>query len=171
MSYQIKSIRFLVRETAPARFASALGKKGQAKSAERVTSPLCHVHMVLRDGSGNEAFGCSADRLSVRWLDKRTERSKGSKLRDLVSLIEYAGKDFLDEQTFETPFAKWRSCHAKIMAEGRRRDQEDLTSTFASALLERAMLDGICRLEKKPFFVMAKADRLGIDAGQISTLR
>lgn len=167
MSYQIKKIRFFVRETAPARFASALGKKGQAKTAKRVTSPLCHVHMTLKDDSGSEVFGCSADRLSVRWLDKREGRTKGRKLRELASLIEYAAEVYLDGRKIETPFEKWRSCHKRIMAEGRRRNQEDLTSTFASALVERAMLDGVCRLAKRPFFVMAKADGLGIDAGAV----
>lgn len=140
MSYQITGVRFFMRETAPARFASALGKQGQAKTGKRVTSPLCHVHIELKDDTGAEAFGCSADRLSVRWLDKRQGRTKGRKLRELVSLIEYAGKTYLDGGKFENPFEKWRSCHKRIMNEGRRRDQEDLTSTFASALLERASL-------------------------------
>ena len=86
MSYQITRVRFLVRETAPARIPSALGRKAlEGNEREYVRSPLCHVHLVLQDSEGNETFGCSADRLSVRWLDKRAGRSKSQKLNELVA--------------------------------------------------------------------------------------
>ena len=142
MSFAIESINFFVRESKPARFASALGKAGQGgKKPERVTSPLCHVRMTIKDSDGNSSFGCSADRLSVRWLDKRPGRSKGKKLRELVALVKRASEIYLAEPKFESPFSKWLACHPQIMAEGQKNDQEDLTSTFASALLERAVIE------------------------------
>ena len=162
MSYSIERIQFYVRETRPARFASALGKAGQdGKKPENLTSPLCHVRMTIKDSEGNTTFGCSADRLSVRWLDKRPGRDKGLKLRDLVSLIEHAGGLYLAEVEFESPFDKWIDCHEKIVESGRARGQEDLTSSFASALMERAMIDGVCRLAGKSLFSMLRTDELG----------
>lgn len=168
MNYTIKSIQFFVRETKPARFASALGKAGQkGKKVQRVTSPLAHVRMVIRDDQGNETFGTSADRLSVRWLDKRPGRDKGLKLRELVSLLEFAGQQYSAKGKFETPFAKWQDCHPKIMQEGRKQNQEELTAAFASALLERALLDGVSRLAGKPLFTMLQDDQLGFDPAAI----
>ncbi len=168
MSFAIESINFYVRESKPARFASALGKAGQgAKKPERVTSPLCHVRMTIKDSDGNSSFGCSADRLSVRWLDKRPGRSKGKKLRELVALVKRASEIYLAEPKFESPFSKWLACHPQIMAEGQKNNQEDLTSTFASALLERAVIDGVCRLARKPFFRMLREDKLGFRPGRV----
>ena len=162
MSYRIEEIRFYVRETRPGRLAVALGKRiAGAEPAKPTTNPLAHVRMVLRDADGNESFGCSGDRLSVRWLDKRPGRSHARKLHDLVDLIEMAGRTYLAEPSFETPFDKWLASHHRIMEAGRSRGQEDLSSTFASALLERAMLDACCRLEKRSLFDMTADDRLG----------
>lgn len=171
ISYVIDNIRFYVRETEPARFPSALGKAAQGdQKPEHVTSPLCHVRMEMRDDQGNESFGCSADRLSVRWLDKRPGRDKSLKLKELVGLIELAGRQYLETPGFETPFAKWQACHPKIMQAGRAADQEDLTSAFASALLERAMLDGVSRLAGRSFFEMVRDDRLGFRPQQVHPL-
>ena len=162
LMFQIKNIEFFVRETKPARFPSALGKAGQSgKKPEHVTSPLCHVRMVIKDSEGNESFGCSADRLSVRWLDKRPGRTKAGKLRSLVELIEFARDMYLATPRFESPFQKWLACHPLIMMAGQRRDEEDLTSTYVSSLLERAMIDGVCRLAGRPLFEMLRDDRLG----------
>jgi len=123
--------------------------------------------MILRDDTGQTTFGCSADRLSVRWLDKRPGRSIGEKRRELVSLIKAARELYLAKPDFATPFAKWRQCHGEIMTAGRAANQEDLTSSFASALLERAMLDAVCRLNDKSLFEMLQRDELGFRPGEL----
>lgn len=168
MTYRIEQVRLFVRETPPGRMAFALGKQADASPADQhMTSPLAHVHLVLKDDTGATTFGCAADRLSVRWLDKRPGRSKGRKLRELVSLIEFARQVHLDHREFETPFDQWHHCHRAIMSRGRDSGQEDLTSSFASALFERALLDGASRLAGKPLFEMVRDDRLGIKPGAI----
>jgi len=163
MSYEVKTVRFLVRETVPARLPSALGKRAlEAGARQYVRSPLCHVHMVVADRDGNESFGCSADRMSVRWLDKRPGREKARKLRDLATLIEYAGEVYLKAGPFETPFVFWRDNHQAIMKFGTGQDQERLTSTFVSSLLERALSDAICRLHGVGIHKALQENLLGI---------
>lgn len=163
MSYQVKAVRFFVRETVPARLPSALGKKAlEAGSRQYVRSPLCHVHMVVADENGTESYGCSADRMSVRWLDKRPGREKASKRRDLVALIEYAGEVYRRSGIIETPFACWKKNHPEIMEFGAKHDQERLTSTFASALLERALTDAVCRLRGVGIHKALQENILGI---------
>lgn len=168
MTYEIKNIRFYVRETKPARFPSALGKAARSNQPpQHVTSPLCHVRLTLRDDQGNETFGCAADRLSVRWLDKRPGRTTGLKRRELAALIRYASELYLKSPRFETPFEKWRELHPAIIRAGRDRKQELLTSSFASALLERAVLDGVCRLAGKALFEMLRDDELGFRPAEL----
>ena len=85
MSYRIESIELYVRDTKPGRMAFSLGKTiGTEKAKLATTSPLGHVRLVLKNSAGDRAFGCAADRLSVRWLDKRPGRSKDLKRRELV---------------------------------------------------------------------------------------
>jgi len=163
MSYRIEAIELYVRETRPGRMAFALGKKGGAgEAAQGVVSPLGHLRLILKDSEGNETFGCSADRLSVRWLDKRPDRSPGRKLRELVDLIHIARQVALQQGPFESPFGLWRDIDSKIHHAGRAADQVELTSSFASALIERAVIDALCRLEHRSVFEMVRQDRLGI---------
>lgn len=161
MSYTIKHIELYVRETAPGRIAF---KIGSAAKAERRTNPLAHVRLVLADDKGREAFGCSGDRLSVRWLDKRPGRDRGLKLRELVDLIYEARGIYLGAPKLETPFGKWLEAHPKIMAAGARTKQEGLSSSFASALIERALVDACCRLNNASVFQMLRDERLGFAA-------
>lgn len=168
MSYRIESIELYVRETKPNRMAFSLGKTiGTEKAKLRTTSPLAHVRLVLRNSEGETTFGCAADRLSVRWLDKRPGRDLDLKRRELVRLIYTARDIVLREREFETPFEKWQGFHAEVMKAGRAQGQEDLTSSFASALFERAITDAVCRLAHRPVFDMLAGDRLGFRPAEI----
>ncbi len=168
MPYTIESIELFVRETKPGRMLFTLGKHGDAtQRTEGLTSPLAHVRLVLSDGAGRKRFGCSADRLSVRWLDKRPGRSQDLKRRELVALIETAREIALATTPFAHPFGCWRQTHPAIMRAGAERNQEALTSAFASALIERAVLDAFCRIENVSFFQAVKEERLGIELAAI----
>jgi hypothetical protein len=142
MAYRIQTIELYMRETPPNRVSMSIGRMGS--EGTRSTSPIAHVRMIVRDSAGNETFGCAADRLSVRWLDKRPDREQGRKLRELVKLV-YDARDIYRSEAneFETPFAEWQARHPRIVRAGKDSGQEELTSAFASALFERAMLDAV----------------------------
>ena len=168
MAYQIRRIELYVRESPPGRMAFSLGKKGSVDVTKGRVSPLGHVRMIVADSKGNETFGCSADRLSVRWLDKRPGRSLDLKRRELVTLIEQARALYLEEgKEFSSPFELWQRCHSQIMRLGAKANQESLTSSFASALFERAVVDACCRHQDLPVFVAAKLGRLGFQPASI----
>ncbi len=168
MNYRIRSIELYVRDTPPNRMAFSLGKKIlSADAKKKATSPLGHVRLILTDTRGNETYGTSADRLSVRWLDKRPGRDHDRKRRELVHLIHAAREIMLDAPRFDSPFALWRMQHPRIMQLGKAQGQEELTSAFVSALMERAVLDAVCRIEDQPLFSMIKQDRIGFRPGEI----
>jgi hypothetical protein len=168
MSYRIQAIELYVRETLPGRMAFSLGKKGGAGDVQQgLLNPLGHVRLVLKDSSGRETFGCSGDRLSVRWLDKRADRSFDQKRRELVELIETARTIALAHREFETPFEFWQTTSPEILKAGRAAGQEDLTSALASSLMERAVIDAVCRISDVSVFQAAEQDRLGIRPGDV----
>ena len=168
MSYTIASIQLYLRETPPGRMAFALGRDGgPGQQMPRLTSPLAHIRIELRGLDGASTWGCAGDRLSVRWLDKRPGRERGQKLRELVRLIYQVRDLYLKQPQFETPFECWHARHPQIMQLGKAAGQEDLTSSFASALFERAVIDGFCRLHNKTFFDMLAAEQIGIEPAQV----
>jgi len=158
--FHIETIDLFTRVSPPGRMAFAIGKQ-DGKPAKPLSNPVGYVRMGLRDAEGNRAFGCSGERLSVRWLDKRPGRPRHQKLVELVGLIEQARRIYLEGPNFDQPFDQWLSCYKRILHAGREAGQVDLTSAFASSLMERAMLDGVCRLAGRPLFDMVREDRLG----------
>lgn len=172
-TFQIKAIELYVRETRPGRMMFSLGKQEsesatQGKAATGgLINPLGHVRLILQSSTGEEVFGCAADRLSVRWLDKRGDRSFDQKRRELVSLIQTVAAAITSFKEFETPWEFWRQTHPFTMQLGAEREQEELTSSFVSALYERAVLDAYCRYHQQPLFTMLKQGRLGFQAGEL----
>ncbi len=159
--YHIESIQLYTRLTPPPRMDFAIGKQ-HGPPSEPLSNPIGHVRMVLQDADGNRTFGCSGSRLSVRWLDKRKGRDRHQKLCDLVGLIEHAREVYLRRPSFNSPFDQWLACYHDIHRAGLAAEQVDLAAAFASSLMERAMLDAVCRLAGKSLFRMVREDRLGV---------
>lgn len=162
--YQIERIDLLIRQTPPPRMMFSLGKQtpGQPKP-KPAAGVLAHVRVILRGPDGETAFGASGDRMSVRWLDKRPGRSNELKHRELVELLYRSRDIYMAAAPFESPFEYWLGCYKRVMDEGRKQGQEDLTSCYASAILERAILDAFCRLHGESMFEMVQTNQLGVD--------
>jgi len=170
MSYSIKTIDIFVREMPPNRMQFAIGKSSQdqgkfIEAGKRRPRALLLVRLELEYASKGEKtlIACSGDRPSFGWLDKRPGRTPDQKLHDLISLVKKAREIYLENgRKFDSPFALWHDCYKKIMAYGRANGYEDLSSSYASALFERAVIDAACRAGNLSFFDMVKTGKLGI---------
>ncbi|MDF2376562.1 MAG: hypothetical protein P1U81_09985 [Verrucomicrobiales bacterium] len=172
MSYQLESAELFVREMPPDRLNFGIGKSsegGKAKSAaNRRPGAILLLRVQVKTSDGRSAVGCSGDRPSFGWLDKRPGKSPEEKLTMLLDLVENSQEIYLEKgSNFASPFALWQSAFSAVAAYGEDHDCEDLMVSYASALLERAVIDAVCRVEEKPFATMVREDRLGINAGSI----
>ncbi len=163
MAYHIESIEVFVRETPPGRMAFLIGKQeGNKPPPKRRPRGILICRMNITDDRGRKSWGASGDRPSFGWLDKRKKYGSEQKLARLFALVNSARKVWLDSPKFETPFAQWKKCHAEIQGIGKTTDHESLSSSYASALFERAMIDAVCRLHGESVFEFLKRDRLGL---------
>lgn len=163
MSYHIESINVHVRELTPDRMSFQLG----SKPVRRRPRGVLLVRMEVADDRGRRSWGVSGDRPSFGWLDKRPQYDPDQKLQRLFTLVGAARDIYLDSPKFDSPFAHWHECYQKVQKLGAETGHEPLTSSYASALFERAMIDAVCRLEKLSVFEALEGDRLGFDAGLV----
>lgn len=171
MTYRISSVDLYMRETPSPRMDFFIGK-GKAVFPKHLRA-LAEVRMTLSgDGGGAPVFGCAADWPSVGWLDKREGISAEQKLVGLLELVAFAAEIYAGEggDGFNSPFALWYSCYQQILAEGRRKGLEDLSSAFASSILERALIDAVCRVEGRNFLSALESDIFKIRAGDVHDL-
>lgn len=168
MAYRIESIQLYMRETQSPRMDFFIGKGKTVFPKHLRALAEARLTLVRADGT-SRAFGCSADWPSVGWLDKRPGLSSEEKLSGLLGLVAYAADAYAAEggSPFASAFGLWRACHGQILAEGRRRGQEDLSAAFASSLLERALIDAVCRIEGRTFLDALRDDTLCIRPGEV----
>jgi len=172
MRYQLESAELFVRKMPPDRLNFGIGKSdegGEAKSsAKRRPSAILLARVRIETSDGRSAVGCSGDRPSFGWLDKRPDKSPAVKLSMLLDLVESSREIYLEQGAdFASPFGLWQAAYPAVATFAKEHDYEDLMASYASALFERAVIDGVCRIEGKPFATMVREDRLGIDPGAI----
>lgn len=171
MPYTIKALDLFVRQLPPDRMSFSIGKgsgEDQAITAKkRRPSAVILVRLELSDGK-KTVVGCSGDRPSFGWLDKRPDRTPEQKLAALLDLVQKAREVYLKQgQSFESPFQLWLTSYREVMDLGKAADQESLMASYASALFERAVIDAVCKAQGLSFFDAVKGDKLGIDAAMV----
>ncbi|MFT4688567.1 MAG: hypothetical protein ACKVHO_03885 [Verrucomicrobiia bacterium] len=168
MTYRIESIEVFVRETPPGRMAFLIGKQqGNQPPPKRRPRGILLCRMTMSDDRGRVVRGMSGDRPSFGWLDKRKHYDSDQKLQRLFALLESARKIWLAEPRFKSPFRQWLTCHSEVQRIGRETDHESLTASYVSALIERAMIDGVCRLHNLSVFDFLHQGKLDFDPGQV----
>lgn len=143
MKYKIEQIDLLIRETPPDRQLFAIGSGQPSKRRPRA---ILLARLLLSDDRGRSTWGVSGDRPSFGWLDKRPEFAPEEKLERLFELVRGA-RDIYLGGSFDSPFRYWQECHLEVVRLGAEQNHETLSSAYASALMERALLDAFCRLE------------------------
>ena len=175
MKYRIEAIDLLIRPLPADRFDFAIGKqvtppedaKTDPRQPPRRPPAFGVCRLTLKTDDGRTIIGCSGDRPSYGWLDKRRNRDPLTKLRTLVELMHSARDIWLAKPEFDSLFPHWLARHREIEAVGAEQGHEPLSSAFASAFIERAVTDAVCRAEGLSIFEAVKQDRLGIDPGLV----
>ena len=172
MDYSIESIELFVREMPADRMSFGIGKAdgaGKTKATKkRRPRAILLTRLTLKAEGKDVVIGCSGDRPSFGWLDKRPDKTPEEKLTLLLDLVEDARQIYFEcGKSFETPFDLWLEAEAKVKEKARARGGEDLMSSFASALFERAVIDAFCRATKSSFFRAFQENMFGIEPGKV----
>jgi L-alanine-DL-glutamate epimerase-like enolase superfamily enzyme len=126
---------------------------------------LPHVFVkVILSIDGTEEAGQSADHLPPKWFTKDPDTPVETEIADMEASIRQA-VDAATSINAETPFAFWRQLYDRLMSPPRF---PSLLQHFGISLVERAMLDAVCRHEGQPLWKLIHHDRLGVDLGSLS---
>lgn len=163
MRFRIESIDLFIRRLPPDRIVFSIGNLKQARRPD--ACGLCRL--ILKTDDGRRVTGCSGDRPSYGWLDKRPGLEPAEKLRDLVSLLESGRDAWLEQPAFDSVFDHWLDRHRTIMALGAAAGHEPLSASYASAFIERAVIDAVCRATLNPVGSAIQQGILGLRPGAV----
>jgi L-alanine-DL-glutamate epimerase-like enolase superfamily enzyme len=111
-------------------------------------APQAFVHARIRLENGKEAEGAAAELLAPKWFDKNPALSNADNFEQLRASMRAARKQYLDS--------------ASNTAFGHSRPSVGLVENFGPALIDRALLDALCRALGISFYQAVRTNVPGI---------
>lgn len=119
------------------------------------------AHIKLADG--REGEGVSAELLVPKWFDKSPALSNDDNFNQLRRSVAIALRHMMAVGE-DTAFGISAAANAGHRAECAEAGLNGLVASFGIALIERAIIDALGRLEGVPAAILVRDNRLGIDA-------
>ena len=117
------------------------------------------VHVRLDDG--REGFGYAAEMLAAKWFDKNPALSDAQNQDQLRRAIELAAAAYQGAPP-STPFDLFADNYRHQIRAGRELGLPPLVASFGNALVDRAVLDAVCRLFGVSFWTAMRSNLAGM---------
>jgi L-alanine-DL-glutamate epimerase-like enolase superfamily enzyme len=126
--------------------------------------PQAFVRVRIRTETGREAEGAAAELLAPKWFDKNLSLSNEDNFDQLRASLALAREAYLSDKTMR-PAVKHFAAHYQDQIDvAGARGLNPLIACFGPALLDRAILDALCRALGISFYQAMAANIAGIDA-------
>ena len=132
-------------------------------------APQMYVRARIKLADGREGDGVSAELLAPKWFDKSPELSNEQNFDQLRISLAMARQNMLAAGT-DTPFglsAKVDGPHHEACAAV---GLNGLVASYGLALIDRAIIDALGRLEGLSVFALVRRNRLGLNAATATDL-
>lgn len=124
-------------------------------------APQAFVRCRIRTEDGQEAWGLAAELMVPKWFEKSPDLSNEQNIDQLRLALElYAGA--IQGNGRNTAFGHYASLYADHLGAGADQGLNPLTAGFGPALIDRAVMDALCRLEGVSFADAMNGDLAGI---------
>ena len=119
------------------------------------------VRVRLRLGDGRDGFGYAAEMLAAKWFDKNPELSDAQNQHQLRRSIELARAAYLEAPP-STPFELFADNYRYQIRAGRQLGLPALAASYGNALLDRAVMDAVCRIVGASFWTAMRSNLAGM---------
>jgi L-alanine-DL-glutamate epimerase-like enolase superfamily enzyme len=127
-------------------------------------APQCFVRARIRLSDGRVGWGAAAEMLAPKWFDKSPELSNEDNFDQLRRALAIAAKVYQSDETQRTAFGLHVAGAKAFREAADAAGLPPLVSGFGTALLDRAILDALLRLEGVSVFQAAKQNLFDLSA-------
>lgn len=124
-------------------------------------APQMFLRLRITDERGRDSWGMAAEMLAPKWFDKRTELSNEENFEQLRTSVRLAAEAYLQAEK-KTAFELFAHHYPEQVDRCARRDLNPLIAAYGPALLDRAVLDALCRLQGCSFYEAIRRNLPGI---------
>ena len=119
------------------------------------------VRVRVRLDDGREGFGYAAEMLAAKWFDKSPELSDAQNQHQLRKSTEIAAEAYLAAPP-STAFDLFADNHRHQIRAGRELALPPLVASYGTALLDRAVMDALCRSVGASFWTAMRSNLAGM---------
>jgi L-alanine-DL-glutamate epimerase-like enolase superfamily enzyme len=132
-------------------------------AATLVSASQAYVRARIRLDDGRQAQGAAAEMMAPKWFDKSPALSDEENLEQLRTSLALARDAYLAGSP-NTACGHWRDNYAPQIALCALRGLGGLVACYGPALIDRALLDALCRALGVSFYRAIRANLAGIEA-------
>ncbi len=121
---------------------------------------------VQMEVDGQPVSGIAADHLPPKWFTKDPAKPLEAEIEEMLCVITHA-LELAAGLRAASPFDAWRQLNEAQANWGRVAHLPPLLTQFGTSLVERALIEAVCRAAGLPFARMLATNQLGIRLGEI----
>jgi hypothetical protein len=130
-------------------------------------APQAFVRARIRLAGGarnGDTTGAAAELMIPKWFDKSPQRSNADNIADLRASLAAAAGAYTSQRRPSTAFGHAAEHYHALIDSGAGAGLNPLTASYGAALIDRALLDALCRALDVSFADAIRANLAGIDA-------
>ena len=125
-------------------------------------APQAFVRARIRTADGQEARGAAAELLAPKWFDKNPALTNEDNFEQLRTALRLAREAYLAGAA-ATAFGHFRAHYAVQIAAAAQGGLNSLVACYGPALIDRALLDALCRALGVSFYDAIRRNAAGIE--------
>jgi len=129
--------------------------------------PQVFVRIRIRLPDGKEGWGLSAEMLAPKWFDKNLALSNEDNFDQLRHSLKTAASLYRSVKP-TTAFGLFKECYNEQIRICGEKGDNSLVACYGPATLDRAILDGLCRLQNVSFYNAVQSNLPGIISDELN---
>ncbi len=114
--------------------------------------PQAFVRARIRMPDGRELTGAAAEMMAPKWFDKNLALSNDDNFDQLRDVLHLAREAYLSDPNPDTAFGHFARHYDAHQAMSAARGYNPLLANYGPALIDRAILDALCRAQDTSFY-------------------
>jgi hypothetical protein len=129
-------------------------------------SPQAFVRARIEFADGRSAWGAAAEMMAPKWFDKNLALSNEDNFRQLRDVLRLARDAYLGDAAPAGAFGHFARHYDAHLAAAQAKGYNPLLANYGPALIDRAVLDALCRHQGLSFYAALQANLPGIGSAR-----
>lgn len=124
--------------------------------------PQAFVRARIELPDGTSAWGAAAELMAPKWFDKNLALNNEDNFNQLRDVLKLAREAYLSEGSAASAFGHFARHYDPHLAASNQRGYNPLLAGYGPALVDRAVLDALCRAKEVSFYAAMQANLAGV---------